>query len=60
VLGQSGHPLVHGAQTHPRAPGLHFIGFSEPLSGNMREIRFDARRIARAIAREREELPAGS
>jgi cation diffusion facilitator CzcD-associated flavoprotein CzcO len=51
VLTGDGHPLVHGATTHPQAPGLYFIGFSEPLSGNLREIRFDARKIARAIRR---------
>jgi hypothetical protein len=51
VLDQDGHPVVHGATTHPRAPGLHFIGFSEPLSGNMRQLRLDSRRIARAAAR---------
>jgi putative flavoprotein involved in K+ transport len=51
LLDERGHPLVHGPKTHRRAPGLYFIGFSEPLSGNLREIRFDARRIARAISR---------
>lgn len=52
VLDDDGHPAVHGRTTHPNAPGLHFVGFSEPFSGNLRELRFDARRIARAIARE--------
>ena len=50
LLAADGHPVVHGAKTHPSAPGLHFIGFSEPLSGNLRELRLDARRIARALA----------
>jgi hypothetical protein len=31
--------------THPDAPGLNFIGFSNPLSGNLRELGIDARRI---------------
>jgi cation diffusion facilitator CzcD-associated flavoprotein CzcO len=51
LLDQDGHPVVHGARTHPQAPGLYFIGFSEPLSGNMRQLRLDSRRIARAAAR---------
>ena len=51
VLDPDGRPLVHGRRTHPAARGLHFIGFTEPLSGNLREMRFDARKIARAIAR---------
>jgi putative flavoprotein involved in K+ transport len=49
VLNDSGLPLVHGAATHPSAPGLHFIGFSNPISGNLREIALDARRIAKAL-----------
>jgi putative flavoprotein involved in K+ transport len=50
VLGDDGQPVVHGSSTDPVAPGLHFIGFSEPLSGNLRELRRDAKRIARTIA----------
>jgi putative flavoprotein involved in K+ transport len=46
-----GRPVVHGAKTHPDAPGLHFIGYTNPISGMLREIAIDARRIARAIAR---------
>src|SRR5262249_39071515 len=49
VLDERGVPLVHGAQTHPRAPGLHFIGYSNPISGNLREIGIDARKIAKAL-----------
>jgi putative flavoprotein involved in K+ transport len=45
-------PPVHGRQTDPSAPGLYFIGFTNPLSGNLRELRIDARCIARAIARD--------
>jgi putative flavoprotein involved in K+ transport len=48
-----GRPVVHGDKTHPNAPGLHFIGYTNPISGMLREIAIDARRIARAIARER-------
>lgn len=53
LLSEDGHPLARGGSTHPRAPGLYFIGFTEPLSGHLRELRLDARRIARAIARQR-------
>jgi putative flavoprotein involved in K+ transport len=51
--GPQGRPVVHGAETHPDAPGIHFIGYTNPVSGMFREIAIDARRIARAIARER-------
>jgi putative flavoprotein involved in K+ transport len=49
VLTDDGHPAVNGARAHPSARGLYFIGFSEPLSGNLRQLRLDARNIARAI-----------
>jgi putative flavoprotein involved in K+ transport len=57
VLGPKGRPRVHGAQTLPEAPGLHFIGYSNPISGMFREINIDARRIAYAFARERDARP---
>ena len=53
VLDADGHPLADRGRTHPRAPGLYFIGFSEPLSGNLRQLRLDARQIARSIAHRR-------
>lgn len=51
LLDGSGRPLVHGRRTHPSAPGLYFIGFTNPVSGMFREIAIDARRIAAAVAR---------
>ncbi len=50
-----GRPIVHGAEMHPNAPGIHFIGYTNPISGMFREIAIDARRIAKAIARARDE-----
>jgi cation diffusion facilitator CzcD-associated flavoprotein CzcO len=50
VLKQNGRPKFHDSETHPDAPGMYFIGFTNPLSGNLRQLRFDAKRIARAIA----------
>lgn len=51
VLDERGAPLVHGAATHPRVPGLHFIGYTNPITGNLRAIANDARAIARALSR---------
>ena len=51
LVAETGRPVVHGAATHPDAPNLHFIGFTNPISGNLREIGIDARRLARAVAR---------
>ncbi|WP_377639724.1 flavin-containing monooxygenase [Oryzobacter terrae] len=43
-------PLVHGAHEAPGAPGLWFTGFTNPISGMLRELRIDAERIAGRIA----------
>lgn len=53
VLEASGRPLVHGADTHPSAPGLYFVGFTNPLSGNLRELGIQARAIAKVVAAAR-------
>ncbi|MEU0911245.1 flavin-containing monooxygenase [Streptomyces althioticus] len=51
VLDERGRPVVHGARTPAGAPDLYFTGFTNPISGNLREMALDARRIARAVAR---------
>jgi putative flavoprotein involved in K+ transport len=58
VLDSDGRPVVSGAKTHPRAAGLHFIGYTTPLSGQLRQMRIDAKRIARAIASSRRAMAA--
>ena len=52
VLDARGRPRVRGGNADPAAPGLWFTGYTNPISGNFRELAIDARRIARAIARE--------
>jgi NADPH-dependent 2,4-dienoyl-CoA reductase/sulfur reductase-like enzyme len=52
ILDGAGRPLVHGADSHPEAPGLRFTGYTNPISGMLREIAMDAPKIAAAIARE--------
>jgi putative flavoprotein involved in K+ transport len=52
LLDGRGVPRVHGDRTAPHAPGLRFLGYTNPVSGMFREIAIDARRIARAIRRE--------
>ncbi|MFC0600436.1 flavin-containing monooxygenase [Streptomyces palmae] len=51
VLDERGHPLAHGPRTATRAPGLHFTGYANPISGMLRELGMDAQRIAKAVAR---------
>ncbi|MEU5659386.1 NAD(P)/FAD-dependent oxidoreductase [Streptomyces sp. NPDC047737] len=51
VLGPGGRPVVHGARTPHNAPGLYFTGFTNPISGMLREIALDARKIAGRLGR---------
>ena len=52
LLTDKGLPRVHGAQSDLSLPGLYFIGYSNPISGNLREIANDAKAIARAVIKE--------
>lgn len=58
LLDANGFPRVHGATTAPQAPGLHLIGFTNPPTGNLREMARDARRIARALRARLEKTAA--
>ncbi|MEV5338630.1 NAD(P)-binding domain-containing protein [Streptomyces sp. NPDC052676] len=51
VLDERGRPVVHGPRTPRQAPGLFFTGFTNPISGMLRELAIDAERIAKAVAR---------
>ena len=52
VLRADGCPVVHGAHNPPGAAGLWFNGFTNPISGMLREIAMDAKAIAAAIIAE--------
>ena len=49
VLNGRGLPVVHGAHEPPGAAGLWFTGFTNPISGMLRELRIDGERIAASI-----------
>ncbi|MFG2721100.1 flavin-containing monooxygenase [Streptomyces sp. NPDC048416] len=51
VLDSRGRPRVHGRRAGAGAAGLHFIGFTNPISGMLRELRLDATRIAKSLSR---------
>ena len=53
VLTAEGRPAVRGRHTGTGAPNLWFTGFTNPVSGAFREAGIDAKRIARAVLRER-------
>ncbi|MEU6079194.1 NAD(P)/FAD-dependent oxidoreductase [Streptomyces sp. NPDC047108] len=50
VLDERGRPRVNGRRSV--TPGLHFTGYTTPISGMLRELALDARRIAHALDRE--------
>jgi hypothetical protein len=50
VLDARGRPLHNGRR--PGAPGLRFVGLSNPLKGLLLQINLDARAAASAIAAE--------
>jgi cation diffusion facilitator CzcD-associated flavoprotein CzcO len=52
VLDGRGLPRVHGAREPDGAPGLWFTGYTNPISGMLRELRIDAEKIATAVTRE--------
>jgi putative flavoprotein involved in K+ transport len=51
VLDAHGRPVAHGARTPRHAPGLYFTGYTNPISGMLRELARDAEKIAKAVAR---------
>lgn len=52
LLDEDGLPLVHGPETHPSHPRIHFIGFLDPRSGLLRELRLEAQRVSRVLSRQ--------
>ncbi|MFE9402039.1 flavin-containing monooxygenase [Streptomyces sp. NPDC006530] len=51
VLDSRGRPRVGGGRTVPGVGGVYFTGFTNPISGMLRELALDATRIAKALAR---------
>ncbi|MEU3534157.1 NAD(P)/FAD-dependent oxidoreductase [Streptomyces murinus] len=50
VLGTDGKPVVRGGRAPKSAPGLYFTGYTNPISGMLRELARDAGRIAKGVA----------
>jgi cation diffusion facilitator CzcD-associated flavoprotein CzcO len=59
VLDDAGRPVERGGRTARGAKGLWFTGYTNPISGMLREISIDARKIALAMAlHKRREMKA--
>ncbi|SFS02087.1 Predicted flavoprotein CzcO associated with the cation diffusion facilitator CzcD [Microbacterium sp. cf046] len=52
VLDDNGRPVVRGRRQLPHARGMRFVGLTNPLKGQLFQIKLDARSTARAIARD--------
>ncbi|MCS0600342.1 NAD(P)/FAD-dependent oxidoreductase [Streptomyces sp. LP11] len=51
ILDQRGRPTTHGARSPKNAPDLYFTGFTNPISGMLRETALDATKIAKRVAK---------
>ncbi|WP_228989713.1 NAD(P)/FAD-dependent oxidoreductase [Streptomyces sp. DH8] len=51
VLDGRGRPVARGGRSPRSAPGLYFTGFTNPISGMLREMARDAGKIARRVAK---------
>jgi hypothetical protein len=49
VLDEYGEPAIGTALQHPAAPGVYFVGFRDPRSGLLREMRLEAGQVASRI-----------
>ena len=53
VIAPGGRPLINADEQLPGLEGLFFLGYSNPITGNIRQVAIDARKIARRSARPR-------
>lgn len=51
VLARNGRPLINADEQLAAHPGLYFLGYSNPLTGNLRQVGLDATKIAKAVGR---------
>ncbi|CAN5197382.1 NAD(P)/FAD-dependent oxidoreductase [soil metagenome] len=60
VLDKEGIPTVSGPTQHEGAPNMYFLGYTNALSGNIREIAAHARQVADVIGRTDKLLRTGT
>lgn len=53
VLRDDGHPVAPDGRAIPEAPGLFFVGYVPAFSGQLRQGRIQARRVAKEVRRAR-------
>ncbi len=47
VIAPGGRPLINADEQLPGLEGLFFLGYSNPITGNIRQVAIDAKKIAR-------------
>ena len=47
AVAPGGRPRINADEQLPGLPGLYFLGYSNPITGNIRQVGIDARKIAR-------------
>lgn len=57
VLDDAGQPLAVGARTNPEAARLYFAGYTNPLTGVLRQAGIEGRAIAHELRREKARTP---
>ena len=53
VIAPGGRPLINADEQLPGLEGLFFLGYSNPITGNIRQVGIDAKKIARRSQRPR-------
>jgi hypothetical protein len=51
VITPSGRPTINADEQSPGLDGLYFLGYSNPLTGNIRQLGIDAHAIARRVGK---------
>ena len=49
VVAPGGRPLINADEQLPGLEGLFFLGYSNPITGNIRQVGIDARKIAKRV-----------
>jgi cation diffusion facilitator CzcD-associated flavoprotein CzcO len=57
VIAPNGRPTINADEQAPGLEGLYFLGYSNPLTGNIRQVGIDARAIARRVGRRAAAAP---
>ncbi len=47
VVAPGGRPLINADEQLPGLAGLFFLGYSNPITGNIRQVAIDAKKIAK-------------